>query len=193
MRGLLAAGAVVVVIAPCLTPGLRALANEGSIAVEARPYMPGDLGGTFLAFAATDQRAVNAAVVAEARMVGALVNVTDAPEEGDFSVPAIGRCGGLTIGVTTDGESPLFASLVRDQLLDALDDGLVVLLDLVARLRREGLAVGRHYSATRWRAALGPEVLALARAGELAEAEAAIRAVLAEERSLSGSARSDQG
>jgi hypothetical protein len=80
--------------------------------------------------------------------------------------------------VTTAGESPLLAALVRDHLLEGLDRGLVALLDLVARVRREGLAAGQRYPAARWRAALSPDVLELARAGRLAEAETALRAAL---------------
>jgi precorrin-2 dehydrogenase/sirohydrochlorin ferrochelatase len=181
VRGLLAVGAAVTVIAPSLTAGLRALAEQGAIATAERPYTEGDLSGAFLAFAATNRRATNAAIAAEARVAGALVNVADAPAEGDFAVPAVGRRGGLTVGVTTAGESPLLAALVRDHLLDGLDHSLVAMLDLVARIRREDLAKGQRYSATRWRAALSPDVLELARAGRLTEAEAALRAALAGE------------
>jgi precorrin-2 dehydrogenase/sirohydrochlorin ferrochelatase len=181
VRGLLAAGAAVSVIAPCHTAGLRTLAEQGAIVIEERPYDEGDLSGAFLAFAATDRREINAAVAGEARAVGALVNVADAPAAGDFAVPAVARRGGLTLGIATDGESPLLAALVRDHLLDVLDGGLVTLLDLVARVRRERLAAGRPYPAARWRAALGPDVLELARAGRLAEAETALRAALAGE------------
>src|SRR5436190_272334 len=53
-RGLLTAGALVVVIAPCLTAGLHALAVEDAILIHERPYTAGDLSSAFLAFAATD-------------------------------------------------------------------------------------------------------------------------------------------
>lgn len=189
--GLLAAGAAVTVIAPELTPGLRALASAGTITGEARPFASGDLAGAVLVFAATDRREVNAAVVAEAREVGALVNVADAPDEGDFSVPALLRRGRLTVGVSTAGGSPAVAGLVRDRLAAALDDGDVALLDLVATLREELLAAGRRVPADAWRAALAPEVLALATAGRLDEAEQALRAALAERRATACPERSE--
>lgn len=190
VRGLLATGATVVVIAPHLTPGLRALVDVGSIAVEQRRYIPGDLAGATLAFAATDQCAVNAAVAAEAREVGALVNVADAPGEGDFTVPAVARRGALTVGVSTAGESPVVAALVRDQVAEWLDGGMAKLLELVAAVRREGLAAGQRHSAEHWRAALDASVLALAREDRLADAEVALRRALQGKRA-SGAAPSE--
>ena len=192
VRGLLASGATVTVIAPAFTPGLRRLADMGSITVEERAYAPGDLHGAFLACAATDRREVNAAVAAEARAVGALVNIADAPGEGDFSVPAVARRGGLTVAVSTAGGSPVVAGLVRDRLAAALTDGYVALLALVAALREELLARGERPSPDAWRAALTPDVVALAEAGRLAEAEARIREVLSPEfRVLSGTRLDD--
>ncbi|HEX5506682.1 MAG TPA: bifunctional precorrin-2 dehydrogenase/sirohydrochlorin ferrochelatase, partial [Thermomicrobiales bacterium] len=141
-RGLLAAGAAVTVIAPRLAPGLRALADAGALTIAERPYAPGDLAGACLACAATDRREINAAVAAEARAAGALVNVADAPAEGDFTLPAVARRGGLTLAISTDGESPLVASLVRDRLADCLD-GYAALLDVVAAVRAEARAAGR--------------------------------------------------
>ncbi len=190
--GLLAAGAAVAVIAPELTPRLRALASAGTIEVAERPYVPGDLRGATLVFAATDRRATNAAVTAEARAVGALVNVADAPEEGDFSVPALLRRGRLTVAVSTAGGSPVVAGLVRDRLAGAIGEGYAALLEIVAALREELLAAGRRYSPDDWRAALGPETLALAEMGRLAEAERLLRATLDERRATGDGRRVEE-
>jgi precorrin-2 dehydrogenase/sirohydrochlorin ferrochelatase len=179
-RGLLDAGAVVTIIAPELAPGLHGLASVGTIEVWPRPYAPGDLraAGAFLAIAATDRREVNAAVGAEARALGIPVNVVDALREGDFSVPATLRRGRLTVAVSTAGGSPVVAGLVRDRLAAALSDGYVALLELVAALRQEGLARGRRHAPDTWRAALTPEIVALAEAGRLDEAERRVREAL---------------
>lgn len=178
VRGLLAAGAVVTAIAPDLTPGLRSLASAGTIIWEERSYATGDLVDATLAFAATNRRAVNARVAAEARAVGALVNVADAPDEGDFSVPAVLRRDRLTVSVSTEGGSPIVAGLIRDRLADALGDGYITLLDLVTVVREETLATGHRYSPDDWRAALTPEVVALAEVGNLAAANARLREAL---------------
>lgn len=116
VRGLLPAEAAVVVISPALTPPLAALAEVGAIAWEPRRYAPGDLAGAFLAFAASDDEATNAAVVAEARAAGILVNDASAAERGDFSTPAVHRSGPLTVTVDSAGLSPSFTKRVRDEL-----------------------------------------------------------------------------
>ena len=116
LRGLLAVGALARLISPAVTPGLRALADSGAIAWLARPYQPGDLDGARLAFAATDQRAVNAQVAADAAALELLCNVADDPRAGDFHLPAVYREPGLLVAVSTAGASPSRAKQLRDQI-----------------------------------------------------------------------------
>ena len=116
VRGLLAAGAAVRLISPQATAQLAAWAAAGLVVWERRPYAAGDLVGARLAFAATDQRAVNARVAADAAALGLLCNVADAPAEGSFHVPAIYRSDGVTVTVSTAGASPARARLLRDRI-----------------------------------------------------------------------------
>lgn len=116
VAGLLAAGAQVRLIAPQVTPQLATWAQEGRVAWLARPYQSGDLTGAFLVFAATDQRTVNAQVAQDAAAGGALCNVADAPQEGNFHLPAVHRTEELTLAVSTSGRNPRRAKAVRDQL-----------------------------------------------------------------------------
>ncbi len=116
VAGLLTAGAAVRIISPALTAGLRALADAGKLEWEPRPFAAGDLAGARLAFAATDQRAVNASVAREAAQSNILCNVADAPAGGDFHVPAVHRAHGATIAVSTHGADPAGARRLRDHL-----------------------------------------------------------------------------
>ena len=68
-----------------------------------RAYRDGDLAGAFLAVAATDDGAVNAAVGREARREGVLFNRSDCPADCDFFFPAICEGAGLVAGVVGDG------------------------------------------------------------------------------------------
>lgn len=88
IRALLAGGARVCLIAPTVTPQLQQWAATGVLDWQARPYQPGDLDDAFLAFAVTDQRAVNAQIAAEAHDRRLLCNVADQAEEGNFHTPA---------------------------------------------------------------------------------------------------------
>jgi precorrin-2 dehydrogenase/sirohydrochlorin ferrochelatase len=108
-----------------------------------REYRSGDLRGAFLAFAATDDRAVNAAVAEEARREDIPVNVVDAPEEGDFSLPARFRRGDLTVAVSTNGKSPAFAVLVKEHLAGIVGDEWAVFLEIASAIRGRMEVAGR--------------------------------------------------
>jgi precorrin-2 dehydrogenase/sirohydrochlorin ferrochelatase len=94
-----------------------------------------------LAFAATDDRLVNAAVVREARQRGVLVSVVNAPDEGDFTLPALLRRGNLTVSVATAGSSPALAALLRDRLADQLGQEWATVLEIAAALRQKRLTL----------------------------------------------------
>ncbi|MGQ9481812.1 precorrin-3B C(17)-methyltransferase [Chloroflexus sp.] len=121
VRGLLAAGIPVRLISPTATDQLMAWAQEGRLIWERRTYRSGDLNGARLVFAATNDRAVNTLIAASAIATGALCNVADTPDEGDFHVPAIYRSGGITIAVSSTGAAPTRAVALRDAIADWLD------------------------------------------------------------------------
>ena len=114
VRGLLEGQARVVVVSPDVTPGLAKLVREGQIEWIKRSFVPGDLSECVLAFAATDDEAVNQAVVRAARAAGIPAN--SAQTGGDFLVPATFRRGALQVGISSGGTSPAYARLVREQL-----------------------------------------------------------------------------
>lgn len=116
VRGLLEAGATVRLVSPTATPQLTAWAEEGRITWARRAYESGDLTGASLAFAATSERSVNAKIARDAAAAGILCNVADAPEEGQFHVPAVHRSGGITIAVSSSGAAPARAVALRDAI-----------------------------------------------------------------------------
>ena len=136
VRSLLAAGAGVTVVSPVLNAGLAALAAAGEIEHLARPYRAGDLAGALLAYAATDDDALHAAMAAEARAAGVLLNVVDRPRWCSFIVPATLTRGDLTVAVSTSGGSPALARCVREDIEDALGPEYERALEVLARLRR---------------------------------------------------------
>jgi uroporphyrin-III C-methyltransferase / precorrin-2 dehydrogenase / sirohydrochlorin ferrochelatase len=124
VTGLLAAGADVRVVAPVLTPAVEAMATAGELHWIARGYRDGDLDGAWYAIACTDDRAVNAAVGAEAQRRRVFcVRADDAPA-GTAVTPAVGRHDGLTVGVLA-GRAPRRSAAVRTALVEALQTGLV--------------------------------------------------------------------
>lgn len=133
-RKLLQARAKVVVISPDVRPELESIAVE----VRRRPYKEGDLEGSFLAFAATNAREVNAAVAREAREKGIPVNVADEPAEGSFMLPSTLRRGQLQVAVSTGGASPTLARRVRRKLENVFGPEWAGIVEELGRARRDG-------------------------------------------------------
>lgn len=117
IRGLLSAGAAVEVIAPIADRAVLRMAELGKICFIERKFKKTDLGGVFMAFAATADPRVNGMVAAEARRRGVMVNVADDPERCDFFIPAVMRRGRLQIAVSTGGASPAMAAGIKRELL----------------------------------------------------------------------------
>ncbi|MBE0503110.1 MAG: bifunctional precorrin-2 dehydrogenase/sirohydrochlorin ferrochelatase [Desulfuromonadales bacterium] len=137
--GLLAAGARVQVIAPHLHPALLATPE---IELCCRSFLPDDLCGAFLVFAASNDRDVNAAVAAAARQQGALVNIADDPEDSDFHLPATLSRGDLLVAISSGGGSPAFAAELRDQLATKLGPEWELFCAVAAALRQKRLTEG---------------------------------------------------
>jgi uroporphyrin-III C-methyltransferase / precorrin-2 dehydrogenase / sirohydrochlorin ferrochelatase len=118
VRSLLEAGAHVVVIAPSVLPELAEL----PVTVLERDYRDGDLSAAWLAHAATDDRAVNARVGAEAdRNRIWCVRADDAAESAAWT-PAVARHGEVTVAVTAGGD-PRRSERLRSAVALALAEG----------------------------------------------------------------------
>jgi precorrin-2 dehydrogenase/sirohydrochlorin ferrochelatase len=116
VEGLLACDGDVTLVAPVAHPELEAMAAEGSIRWEKRPYAAADLEGAFMAIAATDDSEVNIGVFDDAEKRAMLVNVVDVPPLCNFILPAIVRSGPLAIAISTAGASPALAKRMKRQV-----------------------------------------------------------------------------
>ena len=175
VEGLLACGGRVTVVAPRITPELRALAD---VMTEERPWRPDDLDGMWLAIAATDDPAVNGAVYAEGQRRGVWVNGADDPANCSFTLPSVVRRGDLQVTVSTGGRSPALASWLRRRLEGEIGPEYAVLLDLLAT-ERDGLkAAGVSTEGLDWRSALDSDMLDLIRTGDLVHARERLQTCL---------------
>ncbi len=130
----LRAGADVTVISPQVQTALQGLAEGGRLTWIRRPYAAGDLAGAWYAMAATDQPAVNEAVVAEADALRIFCVRADKGALGSAVTPAVGGHDGLQIGVLAGGDHHR-SGQVRDGLVDALRSGVA------AAERQAGVAI----------------------------------------------------
>jgi precorrin-2 dehydrogenase/sirohydrochlorin ferrochelatase len=154
VEGLLAAGARVTVVSPAATARLAAWAADGRLQHLAREYRPGDLTGHQVAFVATDDPHVTAAVVEEGREHGIWVNAADEPARCDFILPAVIRRGRLVVAVSTGGASPAAARAIREELEAYLTTEHAMLVELAADVRRDFRKRGVSPGPARWRGAL---------------------------------------
>lgn len=118
---LVANGADVVVIAREATPAVEAM---GGITLHLREFQPGDLEGAWYAIAATDDPAVNAAVVAEAEDRHIFCVRADVAVEGTAVTPASFEYEGLSVGVLAGGEHRRSAA-IRSAIREAMQRGLI--------------------------------------------------------------------
>lgn len=128
VRSLLGAGAHVVVVAPSVLPELAEL----PVTVLEREYRDGDLSAAWLAHAATDDRAVNALVAAEAERNRIWCVRADDGAESAAWTPAVTRHGEVTVAVTAGGD-PRRSERLRSAVALALAEG-----SLPVRPRRTG-------------------------------------------------------
>jgi uroporphyrin-III C-methyltransferase/precorrin-2 dehydrogenase/sirohydrochlorin ferrochelatase len=111
---LLAAGADVRVVAPRVHPDVEA----AGVRVERRPFSPADLDDVWLVIAAaTPDVNRQVAEAAEARRI--FVNAVDDPPHASAYLGGVVRRDGVTIAISTSGEAPAIAGLLREGL-DAL-------------------------------------------------------------------------
>ena len=179
VAGLVEAGATVTVISPQLTERLRQWVREDVVQYVARAYKFGDLSGFLLAFATTGNLAVDAAVFADGKATGVLVNSADDPVRCDFFLPAVIRRGDLAIAVSTGGASPALARAVREELQEIVGEEYATLLEIAAATRVEVLRSGAAVPGDRWTMALKePEFRRLVHEGQKTEAATRLRTLL---------------
>ena len=122
---LIAHGADVHVIARAATPAVEALAEQTpGITLQLRDYRDGDLADAWYAIAATDDRVVNAAIVAEADRRRIFCVRADAGRDGSAVTPASFDYEGLLVGVLASGEHRRSAA-VRTAIREAFAQGRI--------------------------------------------------------------------
>lgn len=135
------AGADVTVVAPLVE---RSIADAG-VRVEQRGYEPGDLEGVWLVVAAATPE-VNARVARDAEQRQVFVNAVDDPRHASAYLGGVVRRSGVTIAISTGGDAPALAGVLRetiDALLPAehVDRWMTEARDLRTAWKRGGVAM----------------------------------------------------
>jgi len=128
------------VIAPAARDEIRQLAAEGKLEWIERSFDLADLDGNFIVIAATDNPKVNASVYRGAVERNIPCNSVDDIPNCDFFFGSVVGRGDLQIAISTAGESPAFAQLLRREIDEQLPADLGPWLASLGELRRDVLA-----------------------------------------------------
>ena len=180
VEGLKGCGGRVTVVSPRISDRLRGLVETGGVQWRNREYRAGDLDGMFLVIGATDDKALNRRIHADASERNMLCNIADRPEVCNFILPAVVRRGDLMIAVSTSGRSPAFAKKLRKDLETWFGPEYAAFLDLMgavrAKLLKEEHAPEAHKPL--FEALIERDLLGLIKAGDAAAIDEELEAVL---------------
>ena len=139
-----------------------------------RPFRTGELQGVFLAIEASGDPAAQDAARHEADALHVLLNVVDVAAKCDWIAPAVVRRGPLQVAISTSGESPFLASMLRARLESMLGEEWASFTGVVGtvrrRLRRRGVAQRRQLAV--YRSLVASPIRRLLREGRFTEATA---------------------
>ncbi len=116
IKGLLASGANVHVVAPEAVAHVKTLAAEGRVTWIRRCFEAGDVTEAFLVIAATGDPDVNEKIYRICEEQRVLCNAVDEPERCHFYYPSVVKRGDLQIAISTNGKSPALAQRLRMEL-----------------------------------------------------------------------------
>lgn len=100
-----------------------------------RGFRTEDVDGADFVIAATDDERLNGQIsdLCKARKIP--VNVVDDKKKCTFFFPALIREGSLTVGISTDGKSPVAAAWMRQEISGMLPENLGDVVDLMGQIR----------------------------------------------------------
>ena len=137
LRPLVDSGARVTVVAPDVVDEIAAMAED--LTIVRRPFEPGDVDGMWYVVAAAPPE-VNRAVAHAAEPRCLFVNAVDDLENASAYAGAIVQRAGVTIAMSTDGEAPALAGLMREALEMLLPEDLDQWMASAQNARRAWLA-----------------------------------------------------
>jgi uroporphyrin-III C-methyltransferase/precorrin-2 dehydrogenase/sirohydrochlorin ferrochelatase len=132
---LLRAGAEVRIVAQTLSTELEHQHLQGRVNWLGQHFVPQQLDDVFLVIAATDDSALNAEVYAEADKRRVLANVVDDQPRCSFIFPSIIDRSPLVVAVSSSGQAPVLARMLREKLEALLPASLGQMAELAGGWR----------------------------------------------------------
>ncbi|MDH5552772.1 MAG: siroheme synthase CysG [Nitrosomonas sp.] len=140
---LLQAGARVSVVSPELDKNLEVLLSRGEISHSAERFSSDCLEGVVLVIAATNDRVTNQQVSELTKKRHVPVNVVDNPDLCSFIMPSIVDRSPMLIAISSGGQSPVLARLLRAHLETTIPATYARLTTIAGKFRQQ---VRKHFS-----------------------------------------------
>ncbi|PWY90654.1 siroheme synthase Met8 [Aspergillus heteromorphus CBS 117.55] len=110
---------------------------EGQVTHVDRNFEPADLDGADMVLCAIDDPEASTQVWKLCKEKRIPANIADVPPECDFYFGSVYRDGPLQVMVSTNGNGPKLASIVRKKIASTLPDNMGAAIDNVGRLRKK--------------------------------------------------------
>ena len=113
---LLGFGPRLTVLAPEISPEIRAYGEQGLLTLKEASFFPEALGGMDLVLATTSDEKLNGEIGRLCREQGIPVNVCSRKEDCDFFFPSVIQKGDLVIGINASGKDHRLVKKSRQEL-----------------------------------------------------------------------------
>ncbi|MGE5380094.1 MAG: bifunctional precorrin-2 dehydrogenase/sirohydrochlorin ferrochelatase [Methylocystaceae bacterium] len=123
------------VVSPQISPRIKELEAAGKVIWLNRGFTELDVEGMVVVISATSDESVNSQVALICRNRGIMVNVVDDPPKCDFFIPAVVRQGSLMLTVSTEGNSPLLAHRIKEELQQTYGEEYRHLVEILGEAR----------------------------------------------------------
>lgn len=179
-RLLARAGARLCIVAPEISDELKHLAEQGGGELHYREYQSSDLNDVVLVCSATDDNELNVRISEESQARYLPTNVVDSPKLCSFITPAIVDRSPLVIAISSGGEAPVLARMVRAKLETLIPKSYGRLAQLASRWReRVKQSFSEENRRRFWEKVLQGPIAELVFSGQDEQAEKAIAEDLA--------------
>lgn len=135
LRQLADAGASIEVVAPQVNQAIREMAKNQTLNFLERPFAEDDIAGAVLVVAATNDDTVNAQVSQLAQAANIPVNVVDSPGLCTVVFPSIVDRSPVQIAISSGGNAPVLARMLRTRLEALIPSGYGKLAALAGKYR----------------------------------------------------------
>lgn len=132
---LLTGGACLTVISPEIKEGIRSLWEDEQLNWKQKYVETEDLDGAFLIIVATNDAMVNQSVI-KVSPPNSLLNVAGEADQGNVHFPAHFKQGKLSVGVSTNGASPLLSAKIKNELHTIYDESYGDYVDFLYESRQ---------------------------------------------------------